>query len=289
MAAIELGCPYKFYSSDLSDNFVLNDPTDPNFVGYVTDITGLDDAGVRENAQVVVAGDGGYHGPFWQDRRPWTFSGIIMPTMPVISRDAAQEHIQKVLGTAMRQDGYLTWTPADGITRFLPYRKQQPMRIATGQSKVEKTFQLAAVSADYRIYNYAQSVVSQSGASPLNMAPVTNLGNADAPFTATITGPMNTFALLNLTTGKRITVNYNLLALDAVVLDLTGTYPTVTEVDFSGNIYGSVDPLLSDWTLALAPGVNVFQLLEAVPGTYAGSPTSNSSSGLQLQWRDAWL
>lgn len=282
MAAIELGCRYEFFVNDLSASFVLNDPTDPNFVGYVTDISGLDDAGVRENAQTVVAGDGGYHGRFWKDRRPWTFSGIIMPTMPVISRSAAQEKMQGVLGNCLASDGFLSWIPADGLRRWLPFRKQQSTRMATGQSKVEKTFQIAGVSADWRIFSYVLHQVSATASSsPLLLPSVVNAGNADAPLWAQINGPINGFAVVNFTASKQIKINLNLADTHYAVVDLSGTYPTVIQ-DNSSNQYGTVDPLGTDWSIAAIPGSNSFGLVEATPGSMGLDTT------LTLRWRDSW-
>src|SRR5436305_9681427 len=187
MAAIELGVPYFFYNNAQTDYFALNAPADAKFVGYVTDITGLDDTGVRENAQAVVAGDGGYHGPFWQDRRPWTMSGIIMPTLPVLARDVAQERMQNILGQTLKINGTLLWTPADGIQRYLPFRKQQTVRIARGQSNVERTFQIAAVSSEYRVFSAAvHSAIAQTATYQCS---VPNAGNTDAAVDLTINGP----------------------------------------------------------------------------------------------------
>ena len=287
MAGIELGVPYYVYNPSQAAYFALNSPTDPKFCGYVTDVTGLDDAGVRENAQVVVAGDGGYHGPFWRDRRPWTISGIVMPIFPLISRDASQELMEGIFGQAMQSDGFLTWTPADGVQRMLKFRKQQPFRIATGQAKAEKTFQMAAVTADFRVISWARHVISVSGGGvPLNLTGAVNLGNATASPVIIVTGPAaGTVRIVNTINNKQITMvpGYNIGAGVVLTIDIMNSaYPSVVDTAV-GNQYGAIDPLNTDWSIGVEPttsGTNIFAL-------YATG--TSAATSLQVQWRDSWL
>lgn len=288
MAAIELGVPYYFYNNAGTEYFALNAPTDPNFVGYVSDITGLDDAGVRENAQVVVAGDGGYHGPFWRDRRPWTMSGAIMPQFPLLARDQSQELIEAVLGQCLQLDGSLLWTPADGIERFLPFRKQQPVRMTTGQSNVQKNFQLALVTADYRIKAFNEDLLNATGPTAfggngvLAMPSAVNLGNADASPVFEITGPCTTPKIINATTSKQITLNFNIASGQIIAVDLRGAYPGVFDTVTGANYYGQVDPLNTDWSIAVSPGANAFSLF--IPSAFYSTATS-----MALAWQHSWV
>ncbi len=282
MPGIELGAPYWLYTPDQTKYVALNQPTDLNFVGYVDDITGLDDAGVRENAQVTVAGDGGYHGPFWRDRRPWSIAGTYMPTLPTTARSASAQALGYVLNQCLRQDGWLVWTNSDNITRFLRFRKQQPRRDATGTAKVNRTFQIQCVSADWRCYTSGTAnSVAATGSSPA--LSTTSIGDSDAPFTAVITGPIDAPVLVNTTTGKALTF----LAVGGsglipsgmtAVINLFGTYPTVTRSD-GAVLDGYVDPINSDWTIAVGPGIDSW--------TLNGTGTT-SATGLQLNWYDAW-
>ena len=287
MAAIELGVPYYMYTPGGGSYVCFNDPSDSNFVGYCTDITGLDDAGVRENAQPVVAGDGGYHGPFWRDRRPWTMAGVIMPQFPILSRDAAQEALEGVVGQAMQSDGYMRWTPADGVQKQIYFRKQQPVRITSGQSNVQKNFQIALVSADYRIYAVSGgALVLNSSVSWTGNA--TNSGNADSPIKATIQGPVSgTMTLTDNTTGKRVTILTGLSISNTgnLVLDFTGSYPTLFD-NFGNNLYGYIDPINTNWDIAVAGTKTVTSGINN--WTFSASGTTSSSSCM-IQWNNAWL
>lgn len=289
MAAIELGCPYFIYNPAATAYVALNAPADGSFVGYVDDITGLDSPGIRENAQVVVAGDGGYHGPFWKDRRPWTISGFVVPSFPLVTRDQAQEKLEGIIMQAMASDGTMLWTPADGIQRLLPFRAQQPPRITIGQSKVEKRFTLGLVTADWRVVGATVLSVSGTGASPLTLAAATNLGTADAAPKFTITGPIGagtSITITNITTGKAISLVAGTVvsAGTQAVIDLSATYPTVTNAGVDAS--GAIDPLATDWSIAVAgtlsvtSGSNVFRL--------TGLGTSGAT-GLQVQWRHSWV
>jgi hypothetical protein len=295
MAGIELGTPYYIYNSDGTDYVALNDPADPNFVGYVTDITGLDDSGVRENAQVVVAGDGGHHGPFWKDRRPWTMSGIIWPTLPVLARDTAQQHLVQILNSALKDDGAMYWTPADGNQRYIAFRKQQPVRITKGQSNVEKTFQISCVSADPLIYSNKTKSKSTYGGTPgifdgrwaSGTINCINNGDQPAPALFNVTGPMDGVSVVNNSTGKNFTVDVLLQAGDVLGIDLRGQYPTV--VTLSGfDLYGQIDLSFTDWDIAIDPGFNIMQVVElAAPGVVFGS-VANGNTGIEIEWSDAW-
>lgn len=282
MAAIELGIPYYLYNPGQTDYVCLNVPSDSHFVGYVNDVTGLDDAEVRENAQYINAGDGGIHGRFWRGRRPWTISGFIMPTNPTTARSAAVEHMEAVLAQCFAQDGWLMWTQYNNVTKYIPFRKQQPFRDTKGQSNVQRNFLVAGVCADYRIYGWNQHNVNvnatvASGAVNTNLPSVSNVGNADAPFTLVVTGPTTGFTLVNSTTGKAFTYSAAVAAGHTVTVDLTGRYPTV--IDNGADVYGSVNVLATDWSIAAAPGANAF---------YITTTASSAATNAQLQWRDAW-
>lgn len=289
MAAIELGVPYYFYTPNQANYFALGAPADANFCGYVNEVTGLDSPGVRENAQVVVAGDGGYHGAFWKDRRPWTMSGSIMPQFPLLARDQAQEKIEGIIMACMIADGWLTWTPADGIQKMVAFRAQQPPRMTRGQSTVDKAFQIACVSADWRVLSWNTITVSATGASPLTTGTAQNLGNADAAPKFVITGPFTNagnVTITNTITNKSIVLDTPAIAAGTTwTIDLTGTYPTV--FDSNGiNHDGAVDPLLTDWTIAVAGTVSVANGNNAFRITGSGS---SAASGLAVTWRHSWL
>lgn len=133
-----------------------NDPTDPNYVGAITEITGLDSPEVRDNGENLTATDGGINGNFYYGRRPITISGLIYN---VISNEDRNKKITKLTqaSNAMREDATLEWTPEGGERQFVKVRRQQPMRIAGAWAK---TFQIALVASDPKIYSTAVNISS---------------------------------------------------------------------------------------------------------------------------------
>jgi virginiamycin B lyase len=147
-AGPQLGTKYTLTGPDGSIA-TFNDPNDVNFVGSITEITGLDSPEVRENAENIVGMDGGIHGNFYHGRRPITISGTIYN---VVSNEDRNFKVTKLLqaSNAMREDAILEWTPDGGERQFVKVRRQQPVRVTGGWSK---SFQLLLVAADPRIYS----------------------------------------------------------------------------------------------------------------------------------------
>ena len=276
-----------------------NDDTDENFCGYLDTITGLDCAEVRENAQNKVAGSGGLHDNFYAGRLPWSFSGTIQPS---ILANAKQELIQQAVNKCLQADGQLLWTPTgETIERYVPFRIQQPTRMS---GRVPKTFQIQGVGADYRIWSAAINQSEQvAGPSPISVT-VTNEGNEVADVRFIIGGPLNAerLQIVNITTGKQIQFLPGVIGYPSGSgLPAQGTFPVgvffvstnyVTFGDYldynvaigepSGNKdqYPYVDPLNTDWSIGVAPGVNTFTL-------YADGTTDATS--FEVQWRHSWI
>lgn len=270
MGAIELGCPYYVVGSN-DQQFAINVPSDPNFVGYVTDVTGIDDTNIRENAQVKVAGDGGLHGPFWKDRRPWTISGFIVPQMPVAARSAAQDYIAQIMDTCLQADGYLVWYPTNSEPRYVAFRKQQPLRITKGQSNVERNFQLAGVCADPRIYGYGP--VNEATTEYGGSVTVFNAGTTNSPPTLTLTLTGGIFVATNETTGQQLVGSSAIAGYSGpLVITLSGNYPSA--IGNLGDMSGYLAAPATDWDFALAPGENVLTVV--------------NMGEMVVQWRDAW-
>lgn len=293
MAGIELGCKYFIQTPALASGYVtLNDPTDEYFIGYVTDITGLDMSGVRENAQVITAGDGGYHGPFWRDRRPWTMSGVIMPQFPLLSRDQAQENLERVVGYCVRSDGQLLWTPADGIEKSLNFRCQQPVRVTTGQSNVQKNFQIACVTADYRILGTtvnSMAAAFSSGTYDIT-ASCSNVGNTDAPLQfVLIANSLTAPYVLNEASSKGIYFLDTFVITDDVItvdIGLNGSYFTAT-TSGGDDISGYIDPTRTDFSMAV---ISDSEIATSQPFRFGSSNfTTATDIGLTITWQDAWL
>lgn len=89
---------------------VFNDPLDPDFVGYLTEVTGLDSAEVRESAEDMVQADGGIHGNFYYGRRPIILNGKIVNFGGTDVRRVRMDKIMRA-SDAMRGDATLSWKP----------------------------------------------------------------------------------------------------------------------------------------------------------------------------------
>ena len=106
----EIGARYKLVSP-LGDTAIFNDPNDPNYVGMLTEITGLDSADVRESADELVEADGGTHGSFYMGRRPIVLSGRVFGHSTLVER-AIRLDRAKNASMALRGDATLSWIPS---------------------------------------------------------------------------------------------------------------------------------------------------------------------------------
>lgn len=88
-----------------------NDQGDPDFVGFLTEVTGLDSPDVRESATELVGTDGGTHGDFYFGRRPMTFTGMSAGHATASIRDLRMAKLRRATN-ALRGDASLTWKPA---------------------------------------------------------------------------------------------------------------------------------------------------------------------------------
>lgn len=149
MANQELNLIYTLTNSANATIAVFNDPTDPNYVGMITEISGLDSPEVRESADDLVQADGGIHGDFFYGRRPITITGLILNPTSAAGRNAMMQKLSSA-SDAMRNDAILSWTPSGGVKQFVSVRRQQPLRFSGAW---QKTFQLQVVAADPRVYS----------------------------------------------------------------------------------------------------------------------------------------
>jgi hypothetical protein len=284
---------------------VFNNRLDPDYVGHLTNITGLDSAEVRESAEELVQFDGGIHGDFFYGRRPIVMEGLIYDHGTVAERNSRLARIQRATN-AMRADALLEWTPDGGVPMFTTLRRQQPFRV---EGAWNKTFQAAMVAADPRIYSvslYQQSVAAGAAADigfgfPLGFdvdfgaAPVVgqlilnNAGNAPTWPIFVIMGPGTNPSVSNLTTGLNVPLIYTLSSTEGMLIDTLNRTIHVAE-----QVVGDPDSL--DLTTAVAryealdfanvawapmdPGSNDFRL---------GYFSSSAGAKLTVSWRDAWL
>jgi hypothetical protein len=261
--SVELGAVYTITApasvDGLGEVAVLNDTASANFVGYVTEISGLDSPEVRESADDIPEGDGGIHGSFFYGRRPFTFEIIFAPD-PSASLNTRIDKFFRATN-AMRADGTVVWTETGSVARRLLFRRQQPLRVS---DRRPKRCLFAAVSANPRIESNTQNQASPGS--------ITNAGNVSAPPTFVLTSPTNTITLTNSTYSETLTLT-GLSGAGTVTVDFGAR--TVTATSGASNRYSAVSFPSSVWW-ELRPGAQTV----AVSGATA-------TSG--VRWRDAWL
>lgn len=290
----QYGVPYVLTGPD-GERAVFNNSADADYVGALTDITGLDSAEVRESADNLVNADGGIHGCFYYGRRPITMSGSIFNVSSTTERNTKMTKLQRA-SNAMRADATLSWTPDGGEAQQIKVRRQQPLRITGGWVK---EFQVALVAADPRIYSsqlYSASVVASGAIVPsgraysktypynygtyaaatLGTLAVTNSGNAASPPLLVLTGPGTNPSIQNSATGETLSFFTTLAATDTLTVDMLNRTVYLNSTTSS---YSTVDFANSKWW-SLQPGLNNINL-------YWGSYTNGAS--LSVQWRNAWL
>lgn len=132
--ATEIGAVYTLTSPDALTVAVFNDPTSGNYVGALTDVTGLDSADVRESASEMVEADGGVHGAFYFGRRPVILSGRVFGHTSITERNARLDRARRA-SLGLRGDATLKWTPTAAQEVYVNVRRQQPFRESGGWVK----------------------------------------------------------------------------------------------------------------------------------------------------------
>lgn len=293
---VQQGLVYELLGPD-GTRAVINNPADPDYIGFLDEPpTGLERAGVRENAEALTGNDGGSHGAFLRDRLAWTLKGLIPPEgAPGGTWVTRQDRLLRATN-ALRVDGELRWTPPEvGEVVRVRFREQQPTRI-TG--KRPKAFMVAGVCEEAtvetlleRVANIAPTVASSSGFSSPLKSPLVSLSNAPAGVTIdavgraiawpvlVVNGPCTNPILTNATTGQSIVLTYGLEAGERLVLN---THPRRRSILLNGDAgasrYAALQWGPSSWW-GLAPGLNDVRLSLA---------TYSVGASLEIHYRDTW-
>jgi hypothetical protein len=245
--APEIGAKYTLTAGD-GTVATFNDASDPNYVGILQDVTGLDSPDVRESGDILVQTDGGWHGNFYYGRRPITLNGTVVS--PTDAADRARKlDLLRYVSNAMRADAILSWTnnAAGSVAMQTWVRRQQPLRITGAWTK---TFQLLLVSQYAPLFSVAQhndgsnALASGSGLTSNTAGLWTNSG---APLTAgaTLTGVTTPTPFTGTGELKIVTTAS---ANEGAVYALTGTFRAGVTYTFSvylrGNSGGEVTNLL---------------------------------------------
>lgn len=115
--AVTFGDRYEIVGPD-GTRAVFNDDTDPNYVGMLTEVTGLDSPEVRESAQDIVEGDGGVHGNFYFARRPITMTTRVFGHSSLVERATRIDRARRAT-IALRADATLKWKPVVRRENFI--------------------------------------------------------------------------------------------------------------------------------------------------------------------------
>lgn len=230
--AIETGAVYTLTTGNVSA--VFNDSTSANYVGLLTEITGLDSAEVRESSSDLVEADGGAHGSFYYSRRPIVLNCTVGGHASVAERSARIDRARRA-SNCMRVDGQLAWTAASGAAVFTTVRRQQPFRESGAWVK---TLQIALVSEF--AYIFGQALKSGGYGSSQE-----NRGSAPAYPLLTINGSSANPSVAMTTTGSSGTQTFSTTALtlgsdETVVFDMfrhTGVFTAGARNGQSANRY----------------------------------------------------
>lgn len=293
MSAVQYSIHFRVVGPDGTEA-VFNDPTHINYVGVLTNITGLDSPEVIESAENLVGFDGGIHDDFYYGRRPVVLEGLLLNPASGEERNNRMDRLSRATN-AMRGDGYLIWEPDGKPTQMISFRRQQPLRFEGGW---QKSFQAGLVSADARIYSFdAHSeaidavptsettngrryprtyVLSYGPGAPNGQLIATNAGTTITYPTIRIEGPALNPTITNVTTGESLYLNYELLPEEYLIVDMLNR---TVMLKGTASRYSAVDFLRSDWW-GLVPGSNDIRV---------AFTRFSTGAFLRLDWKDAWV
>lgn len=278
---VEQGAVYTIVGPD-GVRAVINDPTDRDFIGYLTQPpSGLERAGVRENADSIPEADGGIHGAFRYDRLAFTLQGIIAPDATATAGEtgwtSAQVnavHIAKLMRAtnAMRADSVLSWKPSQAPRVAVSFRQQQPTRVA---DRRPKSFIVAGVCEDPLVYTEQVSTAQVVGVGNVDAQ---NIGSADVWPTFTIYGPVTNPTITDITNGGSIVLNGSIAADHYWVIDTNPRRRSIRDNDIL-NVYAAFTFASSTWLDLPALTTTTFAL---------GGSATGATTQLVVQWRSAW-
>lgn len=290
---VEQGAVYTITGPN-GETAVLNDPTSPSFVGFLTAPPGgLERAGVRENGEDLPGEDGGAHGSFLYGRRAFSLEGIVPAEADAGGSWLSRQSRLLAATDAMRADATLSWSPAEASPVRILFRQQQPTRLS---DRRPKRFLVAGVGTSPSIESVAVHTASITGASatPGGVdSPVTspltsgasspygvvciNDGNGKAWPTIRIYGPCSNPTLFNPTVGAQMALSYTIADGDWLTVQTDprsrGIWLNDTTKRNSALQWSS-----SRWWW-LAGGANT-----VVAGFAAVGPTAH----VDVSWRDTW-
>lgn len=277
--AVETGAIYTLTNTTNGAVAVFNDPTSPNYVGMLADVTGLDSPDVRESAEELAQADGGTHGYFFFGRRPITLNGRIFGHANIRDREIRMDRARRA-SMAIRNDATLSWIPSPTaqlgnptyLEMFTLVRRQGPFRESGAWAK---DFQISLVSEFAHIYSTTQFTLSAAGGATI-VAENRGSWPAYPVFRVTGTSAMNP-TISNLTSGAVVRTTGSLIVaagetLEIDTLNHTATFTSGARNGQSANSF--INFATTVWP-TMNTGNNSFQL----------SGTGN----LTVIWRHTWV
>ena len=265
--AQEVGAKYTLTSPD-GVVAVFNDPSDPNYVGMLTDLSGLDSADVRESAMDLPEADGGYHGNFYFSRRPISMTASVFGHASILERSTRIDRARRA-SLALRGDSILKWTPNGGVEVFTTCRRQQPFRESGGWVK---SIQLQMVSQYATIQGTALKTVAAGVAAE-------NQGNYPAYPVIAISGSSSNPTVSDGSRVFRTTgLTLNADGSETVEFDMlnhTGVFTAGARTGQSANRY--IDFATTQWPYLAGGGT-----------TQTFALTGGGTTAISVRYRDTW-
>lgn len=294
---MQLSIPYELVGADGTRAVVGNCDEarlDPDYVGFLdptAGITGLGEAEVREDGDVLSDRDGGWHGDFYRGRMPIVITGSLDPSADIATLNLLEDKLRRAT-RALRADGTLSWTPAGSVRRMVTFRAQQPVRV-TG--RLPKAFQASLVSASHRVVSSDENSVTfaaggtggeigfssplkeplASAVSDTGAAQIANIGNEESPPRFRIDGPITNPTIRNANTGQELRLLTSIAAGDFITIDVENAEVLLNDI---ADAYAVVQFPGSAWW-NLQAGSNDVRLLAS---------SFSAPAALTVFWRHAW-
>lgn len=158
-----------------------NDVSDPDYVGMVTEITGLDSPDVREAFTDLIGADGGSHGDFFFGRRPIALTGSTVSHSSQAIRDLRLSKLRRATN-ALRSDATLTWKPISRTENLLlnPGFETNTNSWAIYQNAATGT--LSRTTAQFRSGTAAAQIAVTAGGAGSSLGVATTVASAAAAY-----------------------------------------------------------------------------------------------------------
>jgi len=241
----------------------------------ITEIDGLDDADVRDAREQ----NPGFHGETAFDSyyggRTITLGGTIRAYSLFKMRDMEQAMRQAFAD--LNEFPLIIRSGIPDLDVFIYCKKYQKLVIKEAQTdfRHSRQFQVALRASNPFFLSYTEQYAPITLDASPKLATVTNTGNYDASPRFRLIGPLTNPQIVNITTGKQMTVNGTIAS--GHTLDIDVRRRTVID-DLSANRFDMLD-VTSDW-VRLTPGQNGIQL----SGTGFGT-----GSAMQIFWNHTSL